>query len=244
MSQADPRVDASRSSLGHAPVGLPRLRPLLDRLFLGVFVVSWLAVVAAFVPAFAALPTPTLVFALGLGSLLGYLAADLVAGSVHWLADRYFAADTPILGPALIAPFRAHHDDPEEMARHDFFEVSGNNAISTAPVVWALALLPPPTDPGSALAVVFGASLTLSLFATNQLHAWAHAPRPHAVARALQRRGLVLTPARHARHHSGGHDRAYCVTSGWLNPLLDGLGLFGRLEALVDAFARRRRSAR
>ena len=69
--------------------------------------------------------------------------------------------------------------------------------------------------------------------ATNQFHMWAHATSVPASVRWLQRLGLVLSPERHARHHCGEFDRSYCMTSGWLNPLLDRIDLFGRIERRI-----------
>lgn len=176
---------------------------------------------------------PVRALAILAGLVAGYLLADFVAGTVHWIADRHFDPGTPAIGPMLIEPFRAHHDDPLSITRHDFFEVLGNNALVTIPAVLALLTAP---RPGSALAL-FGVALALAgsfaAVATNLFHAWAHAPRPPRVARWLQARRLVLTPAGHARHHRGAHDRAYCVTSGWLNPLLDRTRFFGRLDAWI-----------
>jgi ubiquitin-conjugating enzyme E2 variant len=77
------------------------------------------------------------------------------------------------------------------------------------------------------VAVAFGA------VATNLLHRWAHDPAPPAVARLLQRVGLILTPERHARHHTPPYAAAYCVTSGWLNPLCDRLQLWKRAEFVI-----------
>ena len=173
---------------------------------------------------------PIGLFVLLSGVVAGYLLADLLAGVVHWIADRFFERDTRILGPMLIAPFREHHDDALGITRHDFFEVTGNNALVTIPVVLLVAAFPISSGPFNHFLLAIGASSTLFLFLTNQFHRWAHMPEPPGPVRWLHATGLVLTPSRHARHHRGGHDCAYCVTSGWLNPLLDGLGLFDRLE--------------
>lgn len=173
--------------------------------------------------------------AIPIGLLLGYLLADALAGGVHWLADRYFEADTRWIGPILIAPFRAHHVDPTAMTRHDFFEVSGNTALVALPVAIAAIFLPTPTGPGSSLLAATTIALLFSLFATNQFHAWAHDENPPRLARRLQRMGLILTPERHRLHHgSAEYDRAYCVTSGWLNPALDRVAFFPRLERMID----------
>jgi len=53
--------------------------------------------------------------------------------------------------------------------------------------------------------------------------------------------GLILTPERPARHHRGDHDRSYCVTSGWLNPLLDQLRIFEHIESIVSPRRSQRR---
>lgn len=167
-------------------------------------------------------------------ALVGFLAADFVSGCVHWIADTYFDPTTPVLGPLLVEPFRDHHRDPEEITRHGFLELLGNNALATLPLGVGLLLW---GGPGSSLAaqalhaVVCG--LAAALFATNALHCWAHSAAPPTLVAWLQRHRLVLSPEMHRRHHDGGHDRSYCVTSGWLNPLLDRLYFFARIERWV-----------
>ena len=219
----------------------PRIRARIDRLSVALFTICWLAALLHLLPALVRSGSElALPLAVPLAALAGYLVADFLAGAVHWLADRYFRPATPILGPLLIAPFREHHVDSSGITRHDFFEVSGNNALACVPVVLALFALPAPSDFATTFLTLFGLSLTAALVATNQFHRWAHSPDPPPLARTLQGLGLILTPERHARHHSAAHDRAYCVTSGWLNPLLDGLRVFERLEKLIDGLRRDR----
>ena len=81
-------------------------------------------------------------------------------------------------------------------------------------------------DPPFVNAFVF--ALATGAVATNLLHRWAHDPAPPAVARVLHRLGIVLTPARHARHHAPPYAAGYCVTSGWMNPLCERLKIWTR----------------
>lgn len=192
----------------------------------------------------SALAAPAPALATLAGVFAGYLLADLVAGTVHWIADRHFAPETPGIGPLLIEPFRAHHDDPLSITRHDFFEVLGNNALVTIPAVLGLLLVARPTTALAQFGIALALSSSLAAVATNLFHAWAHDPHPPRIARWLQGLGLVLTPDRHARHHRGAHDRAYCVTSGWLNPLLDRTRVLGRLDAFIARGVRGPRRAR
>jgi ubiquitin-conjugating enzyme E2 variant len=166
------------------------------------------------------------------GALAGGFFADLATGVVHWLCDRFGSEATPLLGRYLIAAFREHHRDPQAITRHGFLERSGSNALGAAA---GLALAQPALAalaPGPAAAFAVGALVAFGLLVafTNEIHLQAHRARRSRAVAWLQRLHLVLPPAAHARHHHGGHDRAYCIATGWSNPLLDRLRLFERLE--------------
>ena len=162
----------------------------------------------------------------------GYLLADFLTGFVHWFCDTFFDETTAIIGPGLIAPFREHHRDPLLMTRHGFLDLTGSSFRCFAPplalYVWLGYLMP-----ASANAFVF--ALATGAVGTNLLHRWAHDPAPPAIARLLQRVGLVLTPNRHARHHAPPYAAAYCVTSGWLNPICERLQIWKRAETAFVA---------
>ena len=163
---------------------------------------------------------------------LAYLAADAVSGLVHWGFDRLVDEDTPYLGPHFVRPFREHHTDPLAITRHDFVELNGNTCIAAAPVLAATGIAFDPASAGvtEVAAAAFIASLAFWTIATNVFHRWAHEPAPPQLARRLQRWRVVLAPGHHARHHREPFDVCFCITSGWLNPLLDRFGVFGRLE--------------
>lgn len=190
-------------------------------------------------PPFAWLPL------LAFAALAGWAFADFGSGLVHYLCDRFGREDTPLLGPAVIRPFRAHHRDPREITRHGFVELSGNNALALTPLLAATAGLAPSFGeallPSAAFSWLISASV--GLFATNQIHRWAHMTRPPRFARVLQRARLAISVEAHARHHTGAHDVAFCITNGWCNAPLDRARVWARVEwALRASFGRRNSS--
>ncbi len=169
-----------------------------------------------------------------LAILPGYLFADFASGLVHWFCDTFFEEETPLLGKLLIQPFREHHRDPEAMTWHGFFELNGNNCLAMIPLLtiawWAEG--PIVANAASQFAYSFLFTVALTIFATNQFHQWAHAQDPPAVACWLQRYGIILKPERHDRHHRD-FNREFCMTSGWMNSLLDAVHFFPRVTFAV-----------
>lgn len=170
-------------------------------------------------------------------ALAGYVAADFASGFVHWLADTYGSPQTPIVGAKLVAPFREHHDDPSAIARHDFLEANGDNCLITQLVLMPTLLLVPGGERAWGTVVsLFVLVLATSVVLTSMVHGWAHREDPPRVVRWLQARQLVLSPEHHAVHHAAPHATHYCITTGWLNPLLDRLQFFRHLERLFAWF--------
>jgi ubiquitin-conjugating enzyme E2 variant len=162
----------------------------------------------------------------------GVAAADFVSGLVHWAADTWGAETMPVLGRRLLRPFRVHHVNPHDFNRRDFIDTNGDVSILVLPALIAaarLSLEPTAGAAGATALVAFAASGWM----TNQVHQWAHVPRPPRLVAWLQRHGLLLSRAAHARHHRAPHATHYCIATGWLNPLLDHLRVFRRLEWVV-----------
>jgi len=171
--------------------------------------------------------------------VIGYLFADLVSGTAHWFCDTFFEEDTPVIGKSVIQPFRDHHVHPQRITRYRFIEQDTTNFFLMLPLLAVAFWLGAPR-PGS-VGALFWCCCLLGLatgsFGTNLFHKWAHARKPPVVARWLQRSGLILEPERHQRHHRD-YSRGFCVTSGWMNPLLDALHFFPRVELVVRLFRR------
>lgn len=165
------------------------------------------------------LPVPPLIGLVG----AALVAADLVSGVVHFLADNFGNPRTPVLGRMFIHPFREHHVDPLAITRHSFLETNGATAIVSLPLI---ALTLQFTEAQDALLRVGVFLFLLAVFLTNQIHKWAHMQNPPRWVRILQRMRLVLSPRAHAIHHAAPHDSYYCITTGWLNYPLTKLRIF------------------
>jgi ubiquitin-conjugating enzyme E2 variant len=168
-------------------------------------------------------------------AIAGIAAADFLSGLVHWAADTWGDDDVPVIGPALLVPFRVHHVNPDDFLRRRFLDTNGSVAFVTLPVLAALFAVPLDTNWGQAV-VLFGYPLCATGLMTNQIHQWAHMPSPPWPVRALQDCALLLGRERHAAHHAGVYDSHYCITTGWCNRVLDAIGFFRRAEALVEHF--------
>ena len=165
--------------------------------------------------------------------VVGWLLADLLSGLVHWAGDTLGSEHTPVLGPSFIAPFREHHDDPQAMVAHGTVELVGSTALLALPSLVPVTHLVAFEGRGPLRLALGGVLLAtlLGVVVTNLVHRWAHMDRPPAVAALLQRTGLILTPARHERHHTAPFDGWFCISSGLLDGLLMRIGLWERLNA-------------
>lgn len=171
----------------------------------------------------------------GAGMAVGALAADFATGLVHWAFDTYGDERTPLVGPSVIRSFREHHHAPRALGAHDGLEVNGQPAIAASGLFALLAL------PGARVVLhadPFTYAFAWSLLAVgalgNQLHQWSHQTDPPRLVGGLQRAGWILSARAHARHHGGGHDRAYCIATGWCNGVLDAFGFWRALERILE----------
>lgn len=172
-------------------------------------------------------------WALGAAVFGGFVAADFLSGVAHWAGDTVGDERTPIIGKHFVTPFREHHVDPKAITRHDFVETNGNSCIASLPAMLVLVVVMPKRANLWFYLCIAVACAALFVFCTNQFHKWAHADRPPALVRWLQRMRLILSPEHHAIHHAAPHDKYYCITVGWMNPVLTRLRFFRACEVVV-----------
>ncbi|MFU8816222.1 MAG: fatty acid desaturase CarF family protein [Pseudomonadales bacterium] len=167
---------------------------------------------------------------------LALLVLDFLSGLVHWLFDTRIPAGDGLLG-RIAVNFLDHHVNPTRTAEVGFAATSWRVAVYVSLPLLGLALLLP-AGAGQAWLYWMGA---LSLLVA-QAHKVAHKRQPGRLARVLQRLHLSLSPRSHRQHHRD-HGRAYCVFTGWCNPLLDRSGFWRWLERICPVGAIKRPAA-
>ena len=154
--------------------------------------------------------------------LLGWLLADFLTGTFHWWEDEFGNEEWPLIGPWLITPNRLHHVDPLAFAANGFW---GRNCESIAIAIlvgigWAWVA---PS--------FFMAAFLVGAALANEVHFLAHSPKNAGpIARVLQQTGVFQSPKVHAAHHRPPFAHNYCVLTDWLNPALEAVGFWRRVE--------------
>jgi len=165
--------------------------------------------------------------------VLSMCIADFFSGIAHWGADTWGSLETPLMG-AIIRSFREHHLAPTAMCHHDLFETNGDNCMMTLPFMLMACLMNVKGDSLYSLFVHnFLVLLCVWVSLTNQIHKWSHTYKLPVYVTLMQGYGIVLSKREHAVHHRNPFDKYYCITNGWLNPLLASIDFWKRLEAVV-----------
>jgi len=164
--------------------------------------------------------------------ILAMTLADLFSGLAHWAADTWGSLETPLVGKTFIRSFREHHLDPFRITVHDVIETNGDNCMITVPFLFLLAFKADikQENVGDLFKVCFVAFLCIWVSLTNQIHKWAHMIKPPPAVAFLQDCYIILPRKNHQIHHHTPFDRYYCITTGWLNPLLGSIGFWKRME--------------
>ena len=157
------------------------------------------------------------------------LLADFVTGIGHWLEDAYGTEETPVIGPLVIKPNIVHQHYPRLFTKLTWWQSS-----------WDLLLLGALIVGGAAWADVL--TWHVWLFAilcvnANQVHKWSHMSRAEVgpLVSFLQDYWILQTPRQHALHHTDPKNTFYCPLTNLLNPALEFVGLWPKLEAVIEA---------
>jgi plasmanylethanolamine desaturase len=167
-----------------------------------------------------------------LGALaVSVLAADLVSGVVHWAEDAYarFKPKRTVRFFNVVArDNKRHHLRPREFLRRSWWQSSWD-LLALGSVILGVAYA---MGHLSWALIVF---VALSVNA-NQIHKWAHqnAKENPRLVTWLQRMRLMQGARDHGKHHGGERDSHYCVITTALNPVLERLQFWRRLERAIE----------
>ncbi|MCI4644214.1 MAG: fatty acid desaturase family protein [Hyphomonadaceae bacterium] len=165
--------------------------------------------------------------------MAGWMLADFLSGVFHWAEDRYGSPRWPVLGGAIRDTIR-HHRKPRGFLAKPvlnrswrIFLIAGLALLAFALLGWLNAFT---------LSLVIGAGLA------NEIHAAAHSsPTENGrLLTSLQRLGIIQSHAHHAVHHRNLKNVNYCTVTNWLNPVLERVRFWRRLEAVIRILTRER----
>lgn len=131
--------------------------------------------------------------------LAAWLLIDLATGVYHFVTDRGWNFANQV------EQFRDHH------VHNRMIGFDWQPMVAGVPVMLAGWFAE------SSFLLAAGAFAVLAQIP----HYYAHVPNPPAVARLLQRLGLMISPEHHAGHHGGKFDRNFCIFTGWADLLLN-----------------------
>ncbi len=163
----------------------------------------------------------------------GLFATDFVTGFIHWVGDTWGTEQSFLFGPRFIKPFRFHHAHPLDMLKSNFFVTNGDNALVVLPFLIGPFVMPLDSDVWRHLAVVSWVVGAWGMW-TSQFHLWAHTKHPPRLVGWLQRRGVILGPKHHWRHHKSPFATNYCISNGWCDPVLQRVRFFAGLEWVIS----------
>ena len=155
-------------------------------------------------------------------------AADFLTGFFHWLEDTYCLEQMPLIGGFICEPNIDHHIDPQLMVRVGTF--CSRNVLQWGLCIGLFGLL--------WLANLGNVYTFLTLlFASfgNEVHRWNHMAKTGPFVSFIKETGLIQSQRQHSMHHKPPHDRYYCVLSSQLNPVLERVSFWRRLEWLVKS---------
>jgi plasmanylethanolamine desaturase len=158
-----------------------------------------------------------------------WLGADLLTGLVHWWQDTYGNPTWPIIGKYVVKPNLKHHDDPRAMLQVSYWNRCGASVVAGIVIIGILLLCN-----ASWQAIVLFAFSSQG----NEIHAMAHRTDKEngKIIMFLQKIGIVQRRRTHGWHHKAPYETNFCVMTEFLNPPLNRIGFFPKLERLIQKF--------
>jgi ubiquitin-conjugating enzyme E2 variant len=170
-----------------------------------------------------------------LATVVGIFVGDFITGLLHWAFDTWFSEKTSVLSRMVIM-VREHHVYPDRLFQYSFHHHAGPLSwmafFFTAPVFFLAIYVPSAL---SQYAVWTGILVSFEIVFMFEFHKFGHRMHPFKVTRGLQRLRLLLSPEHHLRHHSGNHDRNYCLINGVADDVCGNAFVWRGLERIISS---------
>ncbi len=159
-----------------------------------------------------------------------WLAADFITGVVHWWQDAYGNPKWPIIGKFVIEPNLIHHQNPRHMLQGNYW-YRVNTSVFTAVILSVTFWL---------LGWHSWQMVVCLMFCSqgNEIHAMGHRTDKEngKFICALQKIGIIQTRRTHGWHHKAPYDTNFCVMTEFLNPALNWIGFWNKVEWSLQKF--------
>lgn len=157
-------------------------------------------------------------------ALCGWLMADFIGGLVHWWEDRVGWPTNRWIDKWVLGPNDVHHVSPLAFADSPFWARNATTFLAAGVISLVWLWLAGPS--------VVWAFATIGGLMQNEVHLWAHQRKGGWIA-VFQKIGIIQSVVSHAKHHKPPQDVNFCILTNWLNPVLEKIKFWKRLEALL-----------
>jgi len=153
--------------------------------------------------------------------------ADFLTGFFHWWEDSYGNPNWKFIGKSVIEPNLVHHKKPREFLKGNYW-TRINTSLVVALVLLLLCYL---------LSILNWYSFFCILISLhgNEVHRLAHQTNKEngKFVTFLQKLGILQSRKQHGWHHKAPYECRYCVLTNFVNPVLDSVHFWSKLEWVI-----------
>ena len=162
-----------------------------------------------------------------LQTFLLWIAADFITGIIHWWEDAYGNPNWKIIGKYIVEPNLVHHKQPNKLLEGSYWTRINTSFFAAAIIGMILYLLGL-----HSWQIIVG---LLFCIQGNEIHAMSHRPdkTTSRLVRFLQKTGLFQSKKMHRWHHKAPYDTNFCIMSDFVNPTLNKIQFWKKLEHLI-----------
>lgn len=156
-----------------------------------------------------------------------WLLADFITGAIHWWEDTYGNPTWPIIGKYVIMPNIEHHIKPRGLLQGTYFD-RVNTSFATAVIVIMILWLCGWHSWRMIVCLMFCVQ-------GNEIHAMGHRSDKEngKIVLFLQKIGLIQRRKTHGWHHKAPYETNFCVMTEFVNPVLNKINFWMRLEWVI-----------